>query len=88
MIEALLQFGVAGLMGALWLWERSYSRRRERQLDEAHELLATQDREISLLVRLVRQNTKAIVGFERTQARICELLEAMRYEQQSNGRRL
>lgn len=88
MIEAMLQFGVAGLMGALWLWERSHSRRRERQLDEAHTLLTTQDRELALLMRLVRQNTKAIVGFERTQARICELLEGMRYELQGHNRKL
>ena len=30
-IEPLTQFGAAGLMGALWIWERLLSRRRERQ---------------------------------------------------------
>ncbi len=85
MIEQLLQFGVAGLMGTLWLWERLYSRRRERQLDEAHDRLLGRDRELSILVRLVRQNTKAMVGFEQTQSRICKLLEGMRYESYDDG---
>ena len=36
MIQQLTQFGVAGLMGVLWVWERLHSRKRERQLSEAH----------------------------------------------------
>ena len=88
MIEAILQFGVAGLMGTLWVWERTNSRKRERQLDEAHDRLIGQDRQLCILVRLVQQNTKAMVGFERTQQRICEILEGTRDEIHTNGRNL
>jgi hypothetical protein len=31
------QFGLAGLMGALWWWERRYSRQREEQLTQSHD---------------------------------------------------
>ncbi|MBI1373904.1 MAG: hypothetical protein GC159_14370 [Phycisphaera sp.] len=80
MIETLVQFGVAGLMGALWVWERTYSRKRERQLSESHRALMERDRELEVMVRLVRQNTRAMVGFERVHERMCELLERMNEE--------
>ena len=73
-IENLTQFGVAGLMGALWLWERFYSRRREQQLTQAHERLLCQQVKLSELIGLVQRNTAAIERFEQTQARIAELL--------------
>lgn len=73
-IENLTQFGVAGLMGALWLWERVYSRRREQQLTQTHERLISQQTELSALIGLVQRNTAAIERFEQTQARIADLL--------------
>ena len=46
-IENLTQLGAAGLMGAMWLWERNTSRTRERQIDEAHaRILAERPSEI------------------------------------------
>ena len=80
MIEALVQFGVAGLMGALWVWERTHSRKREAQLTEAHQRLMDQDRHVDVLVRLVRHNTRAMVGFEEVHRRMCDLLERMNEE--------
>lgn len=79
-LETLVQFGVAGLMGVLWVWERTHSRRRERQLTQAHERLIAQDRQLSVLVRLVRQNTRGLIGFERGQERMCNLLEGISHE--------
>ena len=76
-IEPLVQFGVAGLMGVLWVWERAMSRRRERQLDEAHRRLARQRDTVNVLLRVVRQNTQAIARFEQTQRRLQMLLEKM-----------
>jgi len=84
MLEAMVQFGVAGLMGTLWVWERTHSRRREAQLSEAHRLLMEQDRELEVLIRLVRQNTRAMVGFEPTHKQLCQLLERMNDEIQNN----
>ena len=75
--DSLAQFGVAGLMGALWLWERLYSRKREQQLTEAHQQLTAQQQELHILTDLVRQNTAAIERFEQTQQRIADLLERM-----------
>jgi phage-related minor tail protein len=80
MIESLTQFGTAGLMGALWLWERTHSRKRERQLSEAHRKLIDTDRQLCVLVRLVRQNTRALMGFENAQRRLCQLLEDISHE--------
>ncbi len=79
-IEHLTQFGVAGLMGLLWVWERLMSRKREAQLNEAHLHLEKQNRELSVLVKLVRQNTRAITRFDRTQLQLKELLEKMHHD--------
>ena len=76
-LDSLAQFGVAGLMGALWLWERLYSRKREQQLTQAHQQLTAQQQELHVLTDLVKQNTAAIERFELTQQRIAELLERM-----------
>lgn len=74
-IESILEFGVAGLMGLLWVWERAYSRRRERQLSEAHERLATRDEKLAVLVGLVRRNTAAVIQFQHTQRHLAAVLE-------------
>lgn len=77
MIDSLVQFGVAGLMGALWVWERLYSRRRERELSQSHERLMQQHEHVESLVKLVRLNTQAMVHSDRTGKRICELLKGI-----------
>jgi hypothetical protein len=79
-IESLTQFGVAGLMGLLWVWERSLSRRRERQLNEAHARLMHQQRELAVLIRLVRRNTQAMERFEQTNRQLITLLDRMHDE--------
>jgi len=79
-LQHLTQFGVAGLMGLLWVWERLMSRRREAQLNEAHVRLMGQHRELSVLVKLVRQNTRAMARFDQTQLQLKELLEKMNHE--------
>lgn len=79
-MEALTQFGVAGLMGVLWVWERRMSRRRERQLDEAHERLARRGEELKELIDVVRANTAAVERFERTQQELRRVLERMSHE--------
>ena len=59
MIEPLTQFGVAGLMGVLWVWERLFSRRRERELSEAHERLMGERRELHELIELIQRNDRS-----------------------------
>ena len=75
LIQSLTQFGVAGLMGVLWLWERMLSRRRDQQLNETHERLMRERDALRVLIRLVRRNTQAIERFERTQERLVRILE-------------
>jgi len=81
-LEPLTQFGAAGLMGALWIYERMLSRRREAQLNASHEKLMKQQRELSELVHLVRRNTQALKAFERTQTQLKDTLERIHYDMQ------
>lgn len=74
-LHSVTQFGVAGLMGALWVWERSMSRRREAQLNAAHERLVSEKQQLRELMRIVHRNTRAIERFDQTQAQLRELLE-------------
>lgn len=78
MIDSLTQFGVAGLMGLLWVWERTLSRRRESQLNETHDRLMRQGDSLRVLIQLVRRNTEAIERFERTQDQLTRLLRETR----------
>jgi hypothetical protein len=79
-IQPLAQLGVAGLMGMLWVWERLMSRKREAQLNEAHQQLMSQQHELRVLVKLVRQNTRAMSCFDQTQKQLKQLLEKMHHE--------
>lgn len=84
-VEHLTQFGVAGLMGVLWVWERLLSRRRERQLSEAHDRMVGEREQLSVLIELVRRNTQALERFDQTQARLLELIERAMFDGM-NGR--
>lgn len=60
LMAALAQFGTAGLIGALWLWERRSASERERQLREAHERLIDSRVTLEALLGVVRANTEAL----------------------------
>lgn len=77
LIETLAQFGVAGLMGALWMWERAMSRRRDAELSEAHRKLMAQHDHLRTVLRMVDRNTRAIERFDQTQRQLVHLLEKM-----------
>ena len=82
LIESLTQFGVAGLMGVLWVWERLMSRRREQQLIDAHNRIMRDRDALHVLIKLVRHNTEAIERFERTQSLLVQLLKAVNGRQE------
>jgi hypothetical protein len=63
----LTSFGAAGLMGAMWLWERRTSRQREQQLDEAHARIMSDRVELDQLINVVRQNAEALAKLCATQ---------------------
>jgi hypothetical protein len=79
-IEGMTQLGVAGLMGVLWVWERLLSRRRDSQLNEAHDRLMQQQEQLTVLIKLVRRNTHAIERFDQTQVQLVQALEQLRLE--------
>ena len=79
------QFGVAGLMGALWWWERRYSRQREDQLTEAHQALMQQKEHLRALLEALEGNTKVIAEFSAVQE---EILRAIQERDGRAGREL
>lgn len=78
MIDALMQLGVAGVIGVLWVWERLLSRRREQQLSEAHNRLMQQKEHLAVLIKLVHRNTRVIERFEQTLSQLGQVLEQVR----------
>jgi hypothetical protein len=84
-IEPLTQFGVAGLMGALWVWERALSRKRERELSEAHQRMISEHDHLEIVISLVERNTEAIERFEQTQQRLIGLLEQLHNQTHSQA---
>ena len=52
--------GMAGVMGAMWLWERRTSRVREQQIDDAHARIMNDRILLNELIDVVQQNTEAI----------------------------
>ncbi|HVT87409.1 MAG TPA: hypothetical protein VHD56_01040 [Tepidisphaeraceae bacterium] len=59
-IDQLTNLGVAGIMGAMWLWERRISRVREQQIDEAHARIMADRVMLDQLMDVVKQNTEAM----------------------------
>ena len=59
-VTELTSFGAAGMMSAMWLWERYTSRTREEQLTDAHERVMADRVQLDALVDLVQQNTQAM----------------------------
>jgi hypothetical protein len=59
-VTDLTSFGAAGLMGAMWLWERRTSRQREQQLDEAHARILSDRVALDQLIDVVKQNAEAL----------------------------
>jgi hypothetical protein len=59
-IDQFTNLSMAGLMGAMWLWERRTSRQREQQLDEAHTRILADRVQLAELIDVVQQNTAAI----------------------------
>ena len=68
-IDQLTSFGVAGMMGVMWLWERRTSRQREQQIDEAHARIMADRIQLDQLIDVVKQNTEAMT---RLTARLME----------------
>lgn len=84
-ISDLTSFGAAGLMGAMWLIERRLSRRRESQLDDAHNRICRDEERLDMLTDVVGRNNAAIVKFLQHQQHQTEILKHL-VEDMHHGR--
>jgi hypothetical protein len=75
-LDQAANLGVAGLMGAMWLWERHTSRVREKQIDESHARIMTDRVELDQLMDIVRQNAEAMTKLSATQQQLIEQLRS------------
>jgi len=71
---ALAQFGVAGMVGWMWLSERRAAAMREQQLTQAHEALMRDRESAGVLVEIAKANTRAMTALETTQREMISLL--------------
>jgi hypothetical protein len=62
----LTQFGVAGLIGWMWLSERRAAAERDRHLAEAHERIAQDRVAMNAVLEALRDNTRVLGGVEST----------------------
>ncbi|MCK4277308.1 MAG: hypothetical protein KAX78_12380 [Phycisphaerae bacterium] len=76
----LASFGAAGLMGAMWLWERRLSRLREQQLSDSHQRILRDEQRLTKLIQVVEQNTSVIARFTETQREITEAVKHLSQE--------
>ena len=67
--------GTAGIMGAMWLWERRTSQKREQQLDEAHVRILGDGVQLEQLMLVVRQNAEAFARLCTTQDQLLRQLD-------------
>ena len=70
-------FGAAGMMGAMWLWERKTSRQREEQLDEAHVRILSDRVQLDQLIDVVRQNAEAMTRLSAIQDQLVRKMDQM-----------
>ena len=71
----LTSLGAAGIMGAMWLWERRTSRTRDQQLDEAHERVLGDRVSLEQLIEVVRSNAEAMTRLTSVQDQLMRTLE-------------
>ena len=75
-LDQLMNLGVAGIMGAMWLWERRTSRQREEQIDEAHARIISDRIALDQLMDLVRQNVEAMTKLSAMQEQLVREITA------------
>lgn len=73
--SALAQFGAAGLIAWMWLTERRAAAAREKQLTELHDRIVQERPQISTLITVVQDNTRALTALEVGQRGLSEFLE-------------
>jgi hypothetical protein len=79
LLPLLKDWGPAGLIAFIWLFERRDARkrdatiaRRNAQLDEAHKRIVADGREIDVLIEVVQQNTAASTNLANVIGKLAE----------------
>lgn len=75
LMGAFAQFGVAGLIGWMWLSERRSTAERDRQLEYAHRRIKSESGDRDALVALVRDATRAMAAIEAGQRAMIKAIE-------------
>jgi len=73
-LASLTQFGVAGLVGCMWIVERRAAAERERQLEETHTRLMQERTQLGVLMQALRDNTRALTALEVGQRGVLALM--------------
>lgn len=73
-LASLTQFGVAGLVGCMWIVERRAAAERERQLEQTHARLMQERTQLDVLMRALRENTRALTALEQGQRGVLGVL--------------
>lgn len=76
-LASLTQFGVAGLIGWMWLVERRAAGVRDRQVQEAHDRLMTDRTRLEVLLAALRDNTRALTALEVGQRGVADALRGL-----------
>lgn len=71
---AVAQFGVAGLIGWMWLTERRASADRDKQLNDAHERILRDNVSLDTLLKALENNTRAMTALQAAHQRLTDLL--------------
>lgn len=74
---ALAQFGIAGLIGWMWLTERRAAGERERQIAQLTDRLLQERLQTQTLVRIIADNTRALTALEVGQRQLSNILERL-----------
>jgi hypothetical protein len=74
-LSELASLGSAGLMGAMWLWERRTNRQRDQQLEQAHTRILADRVALDQLIHVVRNNIEAVTRLCATQEQLVRKLE-------------
>jgi hypothetical protein len=74
-LPQLTSLGAAGVMGAMWLWERRTSRQRDQQLDEAHTRIVGDRVQLDQLIEVVKGNAEAMTRLATVQDQLVRTLE-------------
>ena len=74
-VDSVTSLGTAGLMGAMWLWERHTSRQREQQLDDAHDRILNDRVQLDALMTLVGRTAETLTRLAKTQEQLVRRLD-------------